>query len=41
MLLEEKEREMENNGYTSISDPESGFIIHYEYKPKEDSKKLD
>ena len=38
---EEQEREMENNGYTSISDPESGFIIHYEYKPKEDSKKLD
>ena len=38
---EEREREMEKNGYTSISDPESGFLIHYEYKPKDASKRLD
>ena len=37
----EREREMEKNGYTSISDPESGFLIHYEYKPKDASKRMD
>ena len=35
---EELEKEMEKKGYTQIVDEESGFVIRYEYKPKEEEK---
>lgn len=35
---EEIEKDMEEKGYTKITDDESGFTVHYEYKPKEDEE---
>ena len=34
-IEEEVEKEMEAKGYTKVTDPFSGFTVHYEYIPKE------